>query len=172
MQQGTDLITQLAQIRERQGKEPLPNPGFIQGFGENDPPSPPPPIFVPGTTAIEEGNEDLREDLPTWNPKTPTGATHYVAKTVDGHGMVPDRLSEEMVIPQFKLVVMDAAAQYLGHATVLSEEDQNLIRQIVVKSVKRELDAAVAPEASGRASEAPPSPKRGRGRPRKHPVAE
>ena len=167
MQQGTDLITQLAQIRERQGKEPLPNPGFIQGFGENDPPSPPPPIFVPGATAIEE-EEEFENPLAT-KPSV-SGATHYVRKELPPGRLEP--LSEEMVIPQFKLVVMDAAAQYLGHATVLSEEDQNLIRQIVVKSVKRELDAAVAPDPSGRASEAQPSPKRGRGRPRKHPVAE
>lgn len=160
MQQGTDLLTQLAQIRERQGKEPLPNPGFIQGFGENDPPSPPPPVMVPG------GLEDT--DVPE-----PTGATHFISKVTPGRPTGVGPISEdEMIVPQFKLVVMDAAAQYLGHATMLSEEDQNLIRQVIVKSVKRDLDAAVAPGSPTEPLGASPVAKRGRGRPRKHPVAE
>lgn len=166
MQQGTDLITQLAETRRRQGLPPMPNPHFIHGFGENDPPSPPAPAAV-GSESWAEDDEDP--------PTAPTGATHYVAqrRPVANDIVSPSPgLSEEMVVPQFKLVVMDQMAQYLGHPAVLTEEDQNVIRQVVVKAIKRELDAAIAPEASGTGLNAPPSPKRGRGRPRKHPVAE
>lgn len=173
MQQGTDLLTQLAQIRERQGKEPLPNPGFIQGFGENDPPSPPPPVMVPG--AIGDDEEPWVEA-----PKDgPTGATHYVAKTPDFKRQTASQaraemgLSEEMVIPQFKLVVMDGAATYAGHACILDQADQDRIAEIVVKAVKRDLDAqlqTIAPESSGSPSESSQKAKRGRGRPRKHPL--
>lgn len=165
MQQGTDLLTQLAHIRERQGKQPLPSPNFIEGFGENDPPSPPPPVMVPGSVG------DPDEDEP--EPK-PTGATHYIAKA-PAPSLASAALSEEMVIPQLKLVVMDAAASYAGHATMLDQADQDRIAEIVVKAVKKDLDSqlqTIAPEASGRPLAAPPEAKRGRGRPRKHPVTE
>ena len=125
MQQGTDLLTQLAAIRERQGKEPLPNPGYIQGFGENDPPSPPPPpLYSP------PGAED-EDPSPLIPPQQ-----YYVKKK---EPEVP-ALSEEMIIPQFKLTVMDSLAQYSGHAVVLEDGERDQVATIVITAIKRELD--------------------------------
>jgi hypothetical protein len=123
MQQGTDLITQLAQIRQRQGLEPLPNPGFIPGFGENDPPGPPPPpLYSP------QAEDD--DEIP------PPAQQYYVKKQ---EPQTP-ALSEEMMIPQFKLTVMDSMAQYAGHAVVLEDSERDQVATIVITAIKRELD--------------------------------
>jgi len=161
MQQGTDLLTQLAAIRERQGKEPLPNPGYIQGFGENDPPSPPPPpLYAPPAP-------DDDDPSPLIPPQQ-----YYVKKKEPE----APALSEEVVIPQFKLLVMDSAAQYAGHAVVLEDWERDEIAKLVVQAVKRELDAQASQlQVKGTAftgAETVSPEKRKRGRPRKNaPVA-
>lgn len=164
MQQGTDLITQLAQIRQRQGLEPMPNPGFIAGFGENDPPSPPPPPLY-----SHPAPDDDEEPSPLIPPQQ-----LRVKETVNN-----PVLSEEMVIPSFKLVVMDSMATYAGHQVVLEDSERDQVATIVITAIKRELDqlgsnlqkpgtAFNYAELASYTSAGAPEVKRKRGRPRKN----
>jgi hypothetical protein len=150
MQQGSDLLTQLAAIRERQGKEPLPNPGFIQGFGPGSP-APPPPIIVPSD--IEDPDEEPSPLIPP---------QQFYVKKASG-----PPVSIDPQIPNFKLIVMDNAAQYAGHGVVLQDAERDRIAEIIVKAVKRELDGQMQTLGLREAQATGLVPKRKRGRPRK-----
>lgn len=167
MQHGTDLITQLAQIRERQGKEPMPNPGVIQGFGEGTPP--PHPLDYQERQNDEFGLDDDNE-----SPLVPP-QEYYVKK------IAPAKESDMPIpagpMPNFKLLVMDSAAQYAGHSVVLTQQEQDSISALVIKALRRELDEHLNALPKGQAViigyasaiiDSVPSEKRKRGRPRKN----
>ena len=162
-QHGTDLIAQLAAIRELQGKEPLPNPGFIEGFGPGRPPAPPPPEAFPD---VEDPDDEPSPLIP------PT--QYYVKKKELGPALNNPTAIDMAASVNFKLIVMDNAAQYAGHAVMLKDAERDTIAEIVVRAVKRELDGEVdklglrEAQAQGLVPSVSGTGKRKRGRPRKN----
>ncbi|HLE04630.1 MAG TPA: hypothetical protein VI729_08495 [Anaerolineales bacterium] len=159
-----DLIQRLAEIRELQGKEPLPDPTVIEGF----PVGPFPPEIVQ-----TEEPEDFYEPSPLVPRPAPDARADAQAQ--------PERPAPNI---SFRLLIADREAAYEGHAVTLSVAEYASIVETVINAVKRvlqerlvevqskrweEMRAAGDPD-TGQSRQAPTviaPPKRKRGRPRK-----
>lgn len=187
------LINDLAQIREAQGKPPLPNPHVIQGFEPGAPPAPPfNPFEVDSPTGevTEMGVDDpyLNEGPPKEEappspliPRRPRTEPHRLVPTPDADPLeslataVAGKLIGGMAKPASgpMLAVLDRQATWKGREVALSESDERAVRAVVLKSIQRELQADLKAAGVQRvrrgvpaAEPASPAPRR-RGRPRK-----
>ena len=157
-----DLIQRLAEIRELQGKDPLPDPTVIEGFALG----PPPPEET-------EDPEDFYEPSPLVPRPAPDARADAQAQ--------PERPAPNI---SFRLLIADREAAYEGHAVTLLVAEYASIVETVINAVKRvlqerlvevqskrweEMRAAGDPD-TGQSRQAPTviaPPKRKRGRPRK-----
>ena len=180
-----NLLDDLAQVREMQGKAPLPSPHMIQGFEPGSPPVPPlRPLEVDSPSGMVEdefleGGPPMEEPrpssplIPRPDPNRQTGrelmhaamysptATEIMAKLAPNPPAV------------FALTVLDEVAGWKGREVRLSDDEQKQIRLVVLRAIQRELDADLRPlvRRRPRKSKAAPEPasveRRGPGRPRK-----
>lgn len=163
-----DLLTQLAQIRQQQGLDPLPDPRVIQGFEPGSPPAPP---FMPSSVTQQDHFVD---EIPDQEPETYQSPLVAAASpSPSAPGTAPADL-----IPKFELIILDSSAAYRGHDVELSREERNAIVSVVLAALRRALDALRAevdgPPGPGltpdekAALQAPlEAPRKKRGRPRK-----
>ena len=163
------LIDDLARLREVQGKEPLPNPHVIAGFGPDD--APPPP-YLPQQRLAEPQNDPVPDefldsgppdDVPPPSPlipRRPPAATKLVPHEPTG-------------APLPTLVVLDHVGAWKGREVVLSDADERTIRSVVLKAIQREVQADLRVAGVRRVRKVKPAPEvpvaapRKRGRPRK-----
>lgn len=168
----TDLIQRLAEIREMQGKEPLPDPTVIEGGPL--PPRPPrdeDPDFEPNFP-----DEEVREPMP------PPSPLHQLGR-VPPPSPAPSP-PQGFPVPDLAVAAFDSGARiasYKGQEVELTEKEAVAVRTVVVRALQRyyrakatELDGArtrrkrrkaeVASGAEGGDRAAPP---KRRGRPRK-----
>ncbi len=127
----SDLITQLAEIRQRQGLEPIPDPRHIQGFGDGQPPPPPFPTF--GEPTVTQQDDFDPEPEPEM----------YVQRTSPAEAPRTEP-PPRTALPQLELVVLDTAAAYRGKDVELTPGESNLVKAIVLGALRRDLDALVA----------------------------
>lgn len=184
-----DLNQNLAQIRELQGKPPLPSPHVIQGFEPGSPPIPgdrvvdfnPPLPPVVQQAAIEDEFLDggPPAEGPPPSPLIPRRPRTEPQALVQPPGdpidmivaQVADRLLGATLGPQAnpQLAVLDQKATWKGREVALSETDSRAIRAVVLKAIQREVVADLQAAGVRRvrkpksASEQPAK----RGRPRK-----
>ena len=116
------LIDQLAELRARQGKEPLPDPRVISGD------STPAPQFnrptYPGEVEDPEPFDDLGEaQSPLLRTPQPTIAQEMTAPAP--------------VLPKFDLLVVDGEAAYLGRPVSLNTQERKAIIRIVLGGLSR-----------------------------------
>lgn len=160
-----DLLTQLAEIRARQGLEPIPDPRIIQGFGDGSDPPPPFPTFSQPTHTNPPDPYDDPEDEPA-TFRSPLVEAARPAPAVFAQ-------SQEVVLPKFELIVCDTAAGYRGHQVELSQQERGEVIGVVLKALQRHIEEQLAEvRAMGtRVKTAAPgpiaTPPRKRGRPRK-----
>lgn len=172
----TDLHARLAEIRELQGLDPMPDPGKIQGLGEGAPPPPPfperPPVDL--SQVPEEPAEYIDDEEPEYSPLIPQPTAP-----------APE---PRFTRPDLAVASNDAGASiasYLGREVLLTEKEATAVRTVVLRALERQFLAqaaevrALRPQRKRRSrvakdkrenSEvAPPSaaPPKRRGRPRK-----
>lgn len=117
-----ELNKRLEEIREMQGRSPLPSPHQIQGFGgPGDKPSPPPPANIPDEWLNPEDDDEPELPPSPLIPRRPVAPV--VAKTP----------------PQADMEFSD-----------LTEEDLRQITEIMLKAKLRKLQAALASVAAPR----------------------
>lgn len=172
----TNLLDDLAQVREMQGKPPLPNPHMIQGFEPGSPPVPPlGPHEVDSPSGLVE--DEFLEGGPPAEPERPASplipAVHRQTARKFVTGMQAPAPVFPPPPPAFALTVLDEVAGWKGREVRLSDDEQKQIRLVVLRALQRELDADLRPLVRRRArkSKAAPEPasveRRGPGRPRK-----
>ena len=161
-----DLNTRLAQIRELQGKDPLPNPGIIQGFESGSPSSP----SFPADQDVPFEDDDDHLEVPE-SPLIPRRAPEYVVK----QSAAPASLEPAdglVVIPGGGLVVIDGKASFRGFSVDLLDDERSAVSAVVVLALQRVLEGHMVELRVGLAVGVTPeekqalTPKR-RGRPRK-----
>jgi hypothetical protein len=120
-----NLNQRLSEIRELQGKSPLPNPNQIMGFGAHDPPAPPPP---------EDLDPSDEEDLPPgWlDPDDEPPAQKMIPSP-----LVPV-VKHRVMEPEADLLVMDGRATFKGRPVRLTEKEQASVIRIVLRSIQRD----------------------------------
>jgi hypothetical protein len=127
------LLDDLAKIREMQGREPLPDPTKIQGFGPGATPAPP---YIPPARDPDVPQEWLDPELD--EPQTPPSP------------LIPQRpratkpVPETAVPPPFSLMVMDRVAEWKGRLVQLTEPEEKSIRAVVLLAIQREVTADLA----------------------------
>lgn len=126
-----DLNTRLAEIREMQGKEPLSNPGVIQGFQQG---SPPPPDWLDP----EDEAEDEHEGPPS--PMVPRDVA--VRKAPQGPQVAPGGTFAP--IPGLDLIVVENEAAYKGHAVTLNQQERSSIARVILGASQRILNERLA----------------------------
>lgn len=164
-----DLLTQLAQIRNRQGLEPIDSTR-IEGFESG---SPPPPPFMP--SSVTQRDHFVDEDPDAEEPVTYQSPLVAAAQPAEAPRTAPTPGTD---LPAFELIVCDTSAAYRGHAVELTRQEKNAVASVVLEALGRALDA-LRSEVDGRqaagvtaaekaALRAPLEPlRRKRGRPRK-----
>lgn len=130
----TDLIARLAEIRQMQGRDPLPDPTRIQGYAE--PPTDPPPFEV-----NEEPWPPLEEPEDQPGPPIGTGPEPEPSEPPLSQDAAMD-LAE--LLTKKELVVMDRSAMFRQRSVQLSETEWSAVVQVVLKSIRRSLDEQYA----------------------------
>ncbi|OGO47235.1 MAG: hypothetical protein A2Z30_03345 [Chloroflexi bacterium RBG_16_64_43] len=124
----SDVLTRLAEIRQRQGLPPI-NPSIIQGFGPEEPPPPDEPN--PDNESFPEDEDDLRAPLP------PAAAPEVPASPLVN-------LGRQATPPAANLLVLDSMAAYQGQKIKLTEKEQGQVVRIVLLAVRRQLKEQLA----------------------------
>jgi hypothetical protein len=176
---GDKFLDRLAEIRDAQGREPMPDPSKIEGFGPGHPPV---PMDLPPIPDVEDP-----EDGDPWD--LPEGRTHSIADVAVrkvSSPMIPVAVQRPSVaIPPptpppslpaidfstLELVVIEQEAYFRGHSVRLTLEEKALVANLVLAALSRELDDYRA-QIKGVTEEVTPglpvAVKRKRGRPRKN----
>jgi len=131
------FVGKLDEIRAMQGKEPLPDPHKIQGFGPQDPP---PPRLLETDPDVPREWLDPEVDFeqppappaPKPSPLIPQPKPVMPSAQVDG---AKDLLSK------VGLVVIDRLAAWKGREVTLSDPESAKIREVVLLAIRREVDA-------------------------------
>lgn len=129
------LLEQLAIIRERAGREPLPDPTQIQG--------PPLPIEPTEGPTWEDEEDEIHPSPPPGrelSPLVPSTAERPTAPRPEGPALDP----------KLELLVMNGEAAYRGRAVVLNQEERAEIVKAVLGAIRREVDAQYL-EVAGKA---------------------
>ena len=153
------IINDLAKVREMAGRDPLPNPHVISGFGPDDPPAP--PLGPIGDEQFDDPYlEGDPEPEPAPSPLIPRRPAPVVAAPAP----------EAPKVPMPDLVVINQFAAWKGREVTITEADEKAIRAIVLKVIEREVRADLAAAGVRRVRKVktvtPEAPKK-RGRPRK-----
>ncbi|MGH2361006.1 MAG: hypothetical protein ACRDGM_10780 [bacterium] len=125
-----DLNTRLAEIRELQGREPLPDPGVIQGFESGSPP--PPPMEDPDLPDYEDDDYPPEVESPLIPHKNP------IRRNDTGEEFVARR--ETALVPGAGLMVVDGKASFRGFTVDLLDDERSAISAVVVLALKRVLE--------------------------------
>jgi hypothetical protein len=152
----TDLISRLQEIREQQGREPLPDPGVIQGFGED---APPPPEFR------------VRPDVDL--SQVPEAPAEYIDEDPFEEVKPVPEAKAFMSKPDLTVLGMDDGgyiASHLDRQVELTATEGAIVKTVVLRAIQRvvraQLDelSALLPKRKRRKPEAAEKPKRGRPR--------
>lgn len=128
---GPNLIDQLAEIRRRQGRDPLPDPTKIAGFDTNDPP-PPSPLDARIAEAVP------REEFPDYEPEAETPAPVY-SKPQAASPLIPPALNVPQSLDQVELMVANENAMYRGRSCVMTPSEKAAVVSVVLKAIKRSI---------------------------------
>lgn len=145
------LLHNLAEIREMQGREPLPDPTRIQGFEAGSAPVPESrpvysaPLNPPLPPGVEDefldGGPPAEEAQVPASPLIPRRRSEQ-HRLVQPPGMDEQALSSALAgMPVPLLAVLDREATWKGRAVALSESDERAIRAVVLKAIQREVQA-------------------------------
>jgi|SRR6185436_7863733 len=164
------LTGKLDEIRAMQGKDPLPDPHKIQGFGPEDPP---PPRLLETDPDVPREWLDPEVDFEQPKPVSKPKASPLIPQPKPV--MPPAGVD---LLTKVGLVVIDRLAAWKGREVTLSEPEEAKIRQVILLAIRREVDADLsavsskrprrprtAPVAPNGTDVQPQAPKR-RGRPR------
>ena len=166
------LIDDLARLREVQGKEPLPNPHIIAGFGPDDPPTPAlGPVDRRGEEFPPMIEDEFRDaDAPEPPPPSPLIPRRAPTALVSNPGvpLTPPQMAGMPPLPD--LVVLGHVGAWKGREVVLSDAEERAVRAVVLRAIAREvhadLEAAGVRRVRKAKVELQAAPKK-RGRPRK-----
>lgn len=114
-----NLLDRLAEIREKQGREPIDGTR-IQGFAET-----PPPEWTPPTQTEPPWHEDPDEE-----PEKEVSP------------LVRAALPEPKLLPQIPipdLAVLDSLASYQGHDVKLNDSETRQVKSVIVRALQRDL---------------------------------
>jgi hypothetical protein len=141
------LMDRLAEIRQMQGKDPLPDPTK----------TPVAPGVSPLGPPLGEARQPVDKDLPAdWlDPEIDLGQEPaYMQQAKAPSSPLIPRATAPPPIPSVpNLLVSDRTAAWKGRIVNLSEADEASIRQVVLVAIRREVDAdlaSVAPKRSRR----------------------
>ena len=136
------LTGKLDEIRAMQGKDPLPDPHKIQGFGPEDPP---PPRLL--ETDPDVPREWLDPEVDFEQPKPKVGPKPSPLIPQPKPVMPPAGVD---LLAKVGLVVIDRLAAWKGREVTLSEPEEAKIRQVILLAIRREVDADLS-AVSGKA---------------------
>jgi hypothetical protein len=158
-----NLLDRLAEIREKQGREPIDGTR-IQGFAEL-----PPPEWTPPTQTDPPWHED-----PDEAPEPEKEVSPLV------RAALPEKPPVQPLpqIPMPDLAVLDSLASYQGHDVKLNDSETRQVKAVIVKALQRDLRDKMAalreiaprrqrkskPADPAASSEAPVRKRRGRPR--------
>ena len=141
------ILDRLAEIRQMQGKDPLPDPTK----------TPVAPGVSPLGPPLGEARQPVDKDLPAdWlDPEIDLGQEPaYMQQAKAPSSPLIPRATAPPPIPSVpNLLVSDRTAAWKGRIVNLSEADEASIRQVVLVAIRREVDAdlaSVAPKRSRR----------------------
>lgn len=126
-----DLLQRLAEIREAQGKDPMPDPTVIHGF---EPGSTPPPEWKPPTTTEQLEYSGDWADEPEDEPEAPP------SPLVPRKAPEPAPMSMPQNITGIDLLVVENEASYKGHTVTLDWGEKAEIARIILSAARRVLD--------------------------------
>ena len=132
------LVQDLARLRELSGKEPLPDPGVIQGF-----PHPGVPQYAQSPTDMPtdwldpeiDGMPD--EDPPPFIPSPLVPDRNFAQRAKP---VAPVGVLEAPKLPACNLIVVDQIGAWKGREVSLSAEDEASIRAVVLNAIRREVE--------------------------------
>lgn len=163
------LNKRLAEIRDQQGRDPMPDPTRIEGFGPGHPPTPSTPDVQTSWPEDWDGEGEPPDDPPS--PMIP--ATDYVVRKIPlaPNTFLPVNDKTEKLLPKPDLLIVGEGAYFRGFDVVLNQAEQDEVAGVVVRAVRRKLDELDGDRVRGllgavvdRASEIVPKK---RGRPKK-----
>ena len=132
----TDLLSRLAEIRELQGREPIPDPTRIEGFGRGAPSPPPLPAGLErgpvDLSQVPENPDDFENEVIPPSPLIPTTAT-----LDDFSQRVQSTLLPK---PDLAVVGIDAKhtiAQYLGREVTLNDRESASVKAVILRALQR-----------------------------------
>jgi len=122
------IIEQLEAIRKRQGRDPMPDPRVIQGFGPGDAP---PPSIIEQRLAEATPRESFEDDEPEPVSQTPvpTFSRPQVASP-----LIP---TVPQTLDQVELMVVNEHATFRGRTCVMSERERAKIVAVVLQAISR-----------------------------------
>jgi len=131
------LTGKLDEIRAMQGKDPLPDPHKIQGFGPEDPP---PPRLLETDPDVPREWLDPEVDFEQPKPKVGPKPSPLIPqpKSVLVSGVLP---AGPDLLAKVGLVVIDRLAAWKGREVTLSEPEEAKIREVILLAIRREVDA-------------------------------
>lgn len=143
------ILDDLARVRAAGGHEPLPDPTKIQGFGPDSAPVPP---YVPRNEVQYDSDvprEWLENEIDSPGPELPPSPLIPRKPSVAGgaateHRVPADeqaRIQQAISAPAFSLMVADQLASWKQRNVTLTATEEKAIRAIVLKAIKREVDA-------------------------------
>jgi len=128
------IMDRLAEIRQMQGKDPLPDPTKTPSAPGYDPLGPP----------LDTPRQQVDPDLPKdWlDPEIDLGQEPaYMKPPAPASPLIP-RAQTPAPIPSVpNLLVSDRTAAWKGRIVNLSEVDEARIREVVLVAIRREVDA-------------------------------
>jgi len=129
------IMDRLAEIRQMQGKDPLPDPTKTPASPGMDPLGPP----------LDTPRQPVDKDLPAdWlDPEIDLGQEPaYMQQAKAPSSPLIPRAQAPAPIPSVpNLLVSDRAAAWKGRIVNLSEVDEARIREVVLVAIRREVDA-------------------------------
>jgi len=139
------IMDRLAEIRQMQGKDPLPDPTKTPTAPGINPLGPP----------LGEARQPIDKDVPTdWiDPEIDLGQEPAYMQQVSkapASPLIPRNQTPAPIPSVPNLLVSDRTAAWKGRIVNLSEVDEASIRQVVLVAIRREVDADLASVAPKR----------------------
>lgn len=149
------LLTDLDRVRQMQGRDPMPDPTKIQGFGPDDPPQ---PDYLPPAISPDLPPEWIDPELDVPRNAQASPQSPLMALGAQGtKAVVSSPPAAPAALPdpgQFQMIVCDRVAAWKGRSVELSEADEKAVRLVVIRAIQREVQAdleAVVPRRKRRA---------------------
>jgi hypothetical protein len=133
---GQSFLDQLAAIRERQGRDPLPDPRRIQGFEDGTPPVPDLVAERLAEATPRPAWEDFESDTP--EPETHTPPPTF-SRPMPASPLIPEPVQVPRSLDEVELMLVNNNATYRGRACVMTEREKAAVVTVVLQAIKRSI---------------------------------